>query len=195
MMNRTFNQAVRAGLVAIAVVAIGVGADAPLKSYDVSELAFQAPGQWKSVKPRSAMTQLQLVIASINEGEEPSVMSVSALRAGGGGVEANLKRWQMQFKDKDGNDAKVNSKTVKGKNVEITRVDIEGHYYPPSFLREPDRPSFRLLGAIVQTESTGYFFKLLGPQASVEAARPGFDQMLASIKATPAPAQGTNSEK
>lgn len=195
MMNQYFDRFLKASLGAVAVVVIALGADAPPKSYEVSELAFQAPAQWKSVKPRSAMSQLQLVIASVNEGEEPSVLTVSALKAGGGGVEANVKRWQMQFKDKDGNEPKLNSTKVKGKNIEITRVDIEGHYYPPPFLREPDRPNFRLLGAIVQTETTGYFIKLLGPQASVEAARPGFDQLLASIKATPAAADAAGAGK
>lgn len=177
-MNPTMNRFLKAGLAAIAVVMIGLGADTPPKSYEVAELTFQASGQWKSVKPRSAITQLQLVTTPVNEGEDGAVLTVTKAI---GGIEANLKRWQTQFKDKDGNEAKLETKTVKGKNTEITRVDIEGHYYPPPFVREPDRPNYRLLGGIVQTESTGYFFKLIGPRATVEAARPAFDEMLASI--------------
>ena len=45
-----------------------------------------------------------------------------------------------------------------------------------------DKPNFRLLGAIVQTGTTGYFLKMIGPDKTMIAARPGFDQLIASIK-------------
>ncbi len=172
----------RAALGVTAVVLIGLGADTPPRTYEVGELVFQAPAAWKSVKPRSTMSQVQLVAEPVKDDKDQAVMTVSALRAGGGGVEANVKRWQSQFKDADGNPPKIDSKTVKGKNVEVIRVEIAGHYYPPPFFGEPDKPHYRLLGAIVQTDSTGYFFKLIGPDKTVAAARPAFDQLIASIK-------------
>jgi hypothetical protein len=183
-MKLSMNRFRRASLGAIAILLIGLAADTPPKSHEVGELTFQTPGEWKSVKPRSSMSQLQLVIEQVKGDDAEAVLTLSALRAGGGGVEANVKRWQSQFKDEQGNPAKLESKTVKGKNVEVTRVETAGHYYPPPFFKEPDQPNYRLLGAIVQTGTTGYFFKVIGPEKTVAAARPAFDEMIASIKAT-----------
>ena len=53
---------------------------------------------------------------------------VYAFPGGAGTVDANVKRWQSQFRDADGNPPKIESKTVKGKNVEVTRVETAGHY-------------------------------------------------------------------
>jgi hypothetical protein len=172
-----------ARLAAFALVLLAVGADSESKSYDVSELKFDAPTTWKSVTPRSALSQLQFVVTRVKGDKEDAVMTVSAFPGGGGGTEANIKRWQSQFKDAEGNPAKVDSKTVKGKNVEATRVEVLGHYYPPPFLREMDRPDFFLLGAVIQTKETGYYFKMIGPERTVAGARDAFDKLLASIAA------------
>jgi hypothetical protein len=75
---------------------------------------------------------------------------------------------------------------VKGKNVPVTRVETAGHYYPANFPGQPkqsDKPNYRLLGAIVQTEKTAYFLKMVGPDKTMLAARPDFDKLIASIKA------------
>jgi len=100
-------------------------------------------------------------------------------------VDANVKRWQDQFRDADGNPPKIESKTVKGKNVEVTRVETAGHYKPsamPGMAPEPDRENARLLGAIVVTERVGYFLKMVGPDKTMTLARPAFDELLSSIE-------------
>ena len=79
--------------------------------------------------------------------------SVYAFPGGAGSVEANL-RWQGQFKDADGEPPKIESKTVKGKNTEVTRVETAGHYKPGAIpgmaLPSPARDA-RMLVAIVST--------------------------------------------
>jgi hypothetical protein len=173
-----------ASLAAFALVLLAVGADSESKSYEVSELKFDAPAAWKSVAPRSRLTQLQLVVEKLKGDPDDAVLTVSALDGGGGGTEANIKRWESQFKDKDGNAAKAETKTVKAKNIEVTRVELLGHYYPPPFLNQPDREDYFLLGAIVQTKATGYYFKLLGPEKTVASARGAFDKLIGSISAS-----------
>jgi hypothetical protein len=42
------------------------------------------------------------------------------------------------------------------------------------------RPRWSLLAAIVETAGSPYFFKLLGPAATVRAARPAFDGLVSS---------------
>ena len=94
-------------------------------------------------------------------------------------------RWKSQFKDKDGNPPKVETKKVKGKNVEVTRAETSGHYHPAQFPgrpAEPDRDDARLSGAIVVTDKVSYVIKMVGPDKTMTKIRPDFDALLATIK-------------
>ena len=84
-------------------------------------------------------------------------------------------------RDAQGNPPKVESKAVKGKNTDVTRVEVAGTYTDP-FAGDGPKPNQRLLGAIVQTNLSGYFFKMVGPDKTVKAAEPAFDAMLKSIQ-------------
>jgi hypothetical protein len=170
-----------AGLAAFSLVLLSLGADSEVKSYEVGEVKFEAPSAWKSVKPRSAIIQLQFVIPRVKGDPEDAVLTVAS---SGGGTEANVLRWRSQFKDADGNIANADTKSVKAKNVSVTRVEILGHYFPPRFLAEKDREDFFLLAGVVETKATGYYFKLLGPEKTVASAREAFDRLIASISAT-----------
>ena len=112
--------------------------------------------------------------------------SLQGRRCGAGGVEANIKRWQSQFRDESGSPPKVETKTVKGKNVDVVRVETSGRYVAPEFPGSPktlDKPNFRLLGAIVVTDSASYFLKMVGPEKTMVGARPAFDELVRSIEA------------
>jgi hypothetical protein len=108
---------------------------------------------------------------------------VFAFPGGAGSVDANLERWRKLFKDKDGNPPEIQSKTVKGKNVDVTRAETAGHYYPAQFgaAREPDRPDARLLGAIVVGDDVSFFIRMVGPDKTMTKLRPDFDALLATI--------------
>ena len=111
----------------------------------------------------------------------PAELVVFAFPGGVGSVQANLERWKSQFKDKDGNPPKIETKKVKGKNVEVTRVETSGHYHPAQFPgrpAEPDRDDARLLGAIVVTDKVSYVIKMVGPDKTMTKIRPEFDELL-----------------
>ena len=176
----------RIALGSIAVALIGLGADAPPKTIDAGGLTFEVPGSWKAAKPASSMRRAQLTVEPVKGDEEPAELIVFAFPGGAGGVDANVKRWQSGFKDQDGNPPKVDTKVVKGKNVEVTRVEIAGHYVAAVAPGSPEvnnKPNFRLLGGIVQSGGTGYFLKMVGPDKTVKEASKGFDDLLASMKA------------
>jgi hypothetical protein len=178
----------RFGLGAIAIVlgGLGLGADAPTQTIDAGGLTFQVPSSWKSIPPSSSMRRAELRVAPAEGDKEPAELVVFAFPGGAGTVEANIKRWQGQFKDEDGNPPKIDSKVIKGKNVDVTRVETAGHYFPMTFPGQPkqvDRPNYRLLGAIVQAGETGYYLKMVGPDKTMQAARPDFDQLIASASA------------
>ena len=54
-------------------------------------------------------------------------------------MEANIKRWQNLFKDDDGNPPRIETKKVKGKNVEVMRAETHGEYHPAQFPGGPAR--------------------------------------------------------
>ena len=190
-MRTTNRRAWRAGpglaLSAVAVVALGLGtaarADDKTRTIDAGGLTFQVPADWKSTKTQSPMRRAQLTIEPA-EGNARAELIVFAFPGGAGTVDANVERWQRTFKDKDGNPPKTDVKTVKGKNCEVNRVEIAGDYHPTTFpgqAQQPDLENARLLGAIVLTEKTGFFLRLVGPEKTVAAARPAFDTMLGTM--------------
>jgi hypothetical protein len=176
----------RFGLGAIAVVlgGLALGADAPTQTIDAGGLTFQVPAAWKSSPPTSRMRRAELKVAPAEGDKDPAELVVFAFPGGAGTVEDNIKRWQDQFKDEKGDPPRIDSKKVKGKNVDVTRVETAGHYFPMTFPGQPkqaDRPNYRLLGAIVQAGETGYYLKMVGPDKTMQAARPDFDQLIASV--------------
>ncbi len=178
------NAALSLGAVAAALIALG--ADAPPQKIDAGGLTFEVPASWKSSKPRSAMRLAQLTVDPVKGDAEPAELVVFAFPGGGGTVEANLKRWQDGFQDENGKSPKIETKVVKGKNVEVTRAETAGRYVAAVFPGSPEvnnKPNFRLLGGIVQADGTGYYLKMVGPDKTVTAARAGFDAMLASMQA------------
>jgi len=172
-------------LAGVAVAVLAVGADDPKKTIDAGGMTFKAPDSWKTIPTRSQMRKAQLQVEPVKGDDFPALLVVYAFPGGAGSVDANVKRWQSQFKDADGNPPKIVSKTVKGKNVEVTKVETSGHYTPgqfPGVAPEPERDNARLLGAIVVTEQVGYFLKMVGPDKTMDSIRPAFDELISSIE-------------
>jgi hypothetical protein len=178
MMTRTL-----AGVVTLcAVAAVAMAADDAKKKIDAGGLTFEVPAAWKTTPTSSSMRRAQLKVEPLAGDDYPAELVVFAFPGGAGGVEANVKRWQNQFKDKDGNPPTIESTKVKGKNVDVIRVETAGHYVPANFGRpEPERDDAKLLGAIVITDQVGYFIKMVGPNKTMTKLKPVLDEMLASM--------------
>jgi hypothetical protein len=161
------------------------GDDTKTQDVDAGGLTFQAPAAWKQSPPQSSMRRAQFKIEPGKGDSDSAELVVFGFPGGAGTVDANVARWQEMFRDKDGNPPKVDVKTVKGKNLDVNRVEIFGHYFPAQFpgqAKQPDKENYRLLGGIAITEKTGYFFRLVGPDKTVTAVRDDFDKMLTTMK-------------
>jgi hypothetical protein len=172
-------------LAGLAALALALGADEPKKTIEAGGLSFKAPESWKKVPPTSSMRKAQLKVDPVEGEDFPAELIVYAFPGGAGSVDANVRRWQSQFAGPDGSPPKIESKTVKGKNVEVTRVETSGRYKPsplPGVAPEPERESARLLGAIVVTDRVSYFLKMVGPDKTMTKVRPAFDDLLSSIE-------------
>jgi hypothetical protein len=180
MMTRTLS----VGLVATIVGAIAAADDAP-QTIKAGALSFKAPSTWKKEQPKSAMRSAQMKIEPATGDTEPAELVVFAFPNGAGSVESNIDRWEKQFVDADQRTPKAKVEKRKGLNVDVTRVEVSGRFVAavtPGAATKNDKPEYRLLGAIVTTAETGYFFKLTGPDKTVAAASKGFDSLIESMK-------------
>jgi hypothetical protein len=181
---QTIRRVLSVGFQASALALFLMGADDPKQTVDAKGMSFQAPAAWKSSTPSGMMRVAELKVDPIEGDDYPAELVVFSFNGDAGGVKANLERWRKMFKDKDGNAPAIESKEVKGKNVDVvTRAETSGHYYPaPTAARkDPDRPGARLLGAIVLGEGHSYFIRMIGPDKTMTKLRPDFDDMLATI--------------
>jgi hypothetical protein len=172
------------GLGLAAAALLSLGADEPKQTIDARGLTFEAPKSWKSSPPVSQMRRAQLTVDPQQGDDYPAELIVFAFPGGAGTVEANIKRWQNLFKDANGNPPTIETKTVKGKNVEVTRAETHGEYHPAQFggRPEPVRKNARLLGAIVMAGDTSYYVRMVGPDKTMNKIRDDFDEMLKTIK-------------
>jgi hypothetical protein len=172
-----------AGALATAVFLMGAD-DEPKQTIDAKGITFDAPKSWKSSPPTKQSRRAELKVEPIEGDDYSAELIVSVFSGAAGSVDANLTRWQNFFKDEDGKSPKIESKKVQAKNVEVTRAETSGHYYPASFggAKEPDRPGARLLGAIVTGEKNSYYIRMIGPDKTMKKLTKDFDEMIKSIK-------------
>jgi hypothetical protein len=171
------------GLVA-ALVGVAVAADEPPKTIKANDLSFKVPASWKKETPKNSMRLAQLKVEPSKGDEDPAELVVTSF-PGGGGVEANIDRWEKQFLDADKKTPKAKVEKKKGVNVEATRVEVSGRYVAPVVIGQSaryDKPGYRLVGAIVITPEAGYFFKLTGPEKTIADASKDFDALIESMK-------------
>jgi hypothetical protein len=105
----------------------------------------------------------------------------------GGSVDANIQRWIGQFSQPDGSSSEPKAKTSKKQvaGFSITLLDVSGTYNAGMMGGAGDtapRPGYRLLAAVVETGDGPWFFKLAGPEKTVQQWSASFDQFMANIK-------------
>src|SRR5262245_7694834 len=173
-----FRRSAGLGLSVAAVALMSLGADDAKQTIDARGLTFEAPKSWKSNPPASQMRRAQLQVEPLEGDDYPADLIVFAFPGGAGSVDANIKRWQNLFKDDDGNPPRIETKTVRGKNVEVTRAETHGEYHPAQFpgqRAEPVRKNARLLGAIITTDDASYYVRMVGPDRTMKKLTPEFD--------------------
>jgi hypothetical protein len=143
-----------------------------------------APPTWKSIKPAVSLIKYEFVVPAAKGDERPGRVTIMSA---GGSIEQNLQRWSGQFKFPPGakkDDAfKVNKQELAGQIVHT--VDAVGEFQDrPGGFRGPvvPRPGYRMLGAIIETKSSGnHFIKFYGPEKTVSAQQDAFAKMLKGL--------------
>jgi hypothetical protein len=153
------------------------GHGTPEPANEAATIAWTPPPGWQAVPNASPMRIATYRIPRAPGDKEDGELTVT--RAGGT-TEANLQRWVGQF-DGSSTQARV-ERTVQG--LPVTVLLVRGTYLGGGMMQSAPsspQPSWGLLGSIVETPGSPYFFKMLGPVATVGAARPAFDAMIAGV--------------
>lgn len=147
-------------------------------------LTFEVPEGWKSTRPGSQMRRAQIAIPAAEGDKEDGECVLFAFPGGAGTVDANIERWAGQFRSESGAPPKPAVKKAKGKNTDVTVVEIKGRYVAPVAPGNPEtvnKPGFVLLGAIAETPDVSYFLKVTGPEKTMKAAAADLEALIASM--------------
>ena len=146
-----------------------------------SEVVFEAPAGWQKVENPSPMRKATFKIPHAEGDTEDAEMSVSQA---GGSVDANVQRWVGQFER--GKDDQVARKQIKVGDLDVTTVEIHGTFAGSGMPGAPaagPKTNWALLGAIVETQGSLTFFKLTGPDKTIQSAKPAFDKFVEGFRA------------
>lgn len=151
---------------------------------EAAGLRFSVPKQWTRVPAPSDMRAAQYKVPHAGtDAEDAELVLFYFGRGKGGGVQENLDRWYGQFERPDGKpvaDAAVLTiRKVDG--LKVTAVDVAGTYSGMAPKSAP-KPGTRMLAAIVEGEVGPWFFRLIGPDATVASAKNDFDALLGSLE-------------
>jgi hypothetical protein len=145
-------------------------------------IVFSDPPRWKRKPAAGAMRKATFEVPASGAGE-PGEVSVFNFGAGqGGGVDANVERWVKQFPGLDPSKVKKSKRVASGLTVHVVEID-EGTFSSgmPGGPSTP-KPGWGLVGAIVEAPDGNWFFKLVGPRATVDDARGEFFGLIDGIK-------------
>ncbi len=139
-----------------------------------SELAWDTPGKWTLGSNTSAIRKATYRIPAAAGDPEDTQLTVTTA---GGTVDANIERWKGQFKYPELKRSNLDSHGVK-----ITFVELRGAYLEGMGAAGNPKPGQVLLGAIAETQPDLTFFKMTGPEKSVDAAKADFFHLASTIR-------------
>ena len=152
------------------------------------EVKYSVPVEWKSEIPKSKMRKAQYKIPGF-EGRADAEMAVFVFPGTGGSVQANIDRWMGQFIQPDGSDTKDKAEITKVKinNFSVTKMYVTGTHLKsksPMMMSGPkeELSNYAMLAAIVETSKDPWFFKMVGPQKTIDHWRPEFDKFVQTFK-------------
>jgi len=143
-------------------------------------VSFELPEGWQEHPPASRMRTAEARIPGPGGDAELVVFYFGPGQ--GGGTEANLQRWIGQMEVTPGTEPERNSFQVD--DLTVTHVTVHGTLLPSGMGTGPDspQPDSMLMGAVVEGPGGPWFFKVTGPEATLEGQREAFLEMLRTVE-------------
>lgn len=145
-------------------------------------LAWTVPADWVSTPPSNEMRRAQYRVPGAAGEAELVVFYFGPGQ--GGDAQSNAERWASQFLDDKGQPVIAKTRAMDAHGIAVTVVEARGNYQSGSMTggAVQAKPGYALLGAIAAGGDANWFFKLTGPEATVEAQRAAFDALLQSLR-------------
>lgn len=163
--------------------------DGPPPAEPQGNLKFTAPSGWKEVAVTSAMRKAQFALPKTGSDSDDGQLIVYYFGQGqGGSTERNIERWQGMFTTADGkpvgNDA-VKRRSTEVSGMKVTIINVSGRFTDAPMGRPVSGPTsqdYRMLAAVVETDEGPWFFKAVGPTATMASHAPEFDDFVKSVR-------------
>jgi hypothetical protein len=178
---------------AVAVVvlaAVSAGAAGDVVRSEAVGLRYAVAKSWERVPAASDMRAAQFRLPRApGDTDDGDVVLYFFGPGQGGDPQGNLERWYGQFEQPDGRPSReaatVTRRTVSG--LSLTVVDLAGTYSARMgpMHPAPPKPGWRMLAAVVEGPGGPWFWKAVGPERTIAAARSDFDALLASLEPHP----------
>ena len=153
---------------------------------EIDGMKSTTPAEWKEETPSSNLRYAQFKLPKVKDDKQDAELVI--FKGIPDTVKGNIERWQKDFLPPKGKKADEISKVseVKLGGKDATYVDVQGTYLFKTRPRDPnekpqERPDYRLLGVIYEGE-TKYQIRLIGPAATVEHYKKGFDEWVKNFK-------------
>jgi hypothetical protein len=152
------------------------------RSESAGPLVWDVPDGWVAEKPSSNMRLAQYRVSGPGGDAECIVFYFGPGQ--GGDPSSNAARWAGQFTQPDGSDpvAAMEFGPLEGAQVPVHLVEVTGTY-DGGMSGPMDVAGYMLLGGIAQGADAPWFFKFIGPEATVRAERDAFVGMMKSLRA------------
>jgi hypothetical protein len=148
-------------------------------------LKSTAPAEWKE-EGAKGLRYMQFRLPKVKDDKNDAEIVI--FRGIGGSTQANIDRWKGLFTPPAGKSIGDVSKVTEFKvsGVDVSYLDVHGTYLHKTRPNDPNdkgekRPNSRMFGVVFEGKAV-YHIRLVGPAATVEHYRKGFDEWLKAFK-------------
>tara|TARA_Y100000310_G_scaffold62543_1_gene57858 strand:+ start:4378 stop:4998 length:621 start_codon:yes stop_codon:yes gene_type:complete len=150
----------------------------------VGDLTATVDEGWIQEAPSSSLRLTQFRLPASERGIDDAELAVFS--SIGGSVQDNLSRWFDQFSQPDGSDSqeKARVQEFSVNEMSTTIADLTGTFTGGGMpMSQPvEKKDYRLLAAIVVGASDVYYFKLVGPEKTVERWATSFGEFIGDLR-------------
>lgn len=155
-----------------------------------AELKFDAPENWKPQPLTSPMRKAHYILPRAEGDARDAELLLFYFGMGEGGtVQANLDRWKGMFVGADGGALPKEASTVESFDVEglkVTLLNVTGRYVESNMMMGTQSPptdsDFRMTAAVVETPIGPWFFRAVGPAATMSQHETAMREMLKTVR-------------